>query len=234
MNFKKIISILLCALTLLGCAYPTKNAKNKETNTVTISTEKRNDTKVNEELKVESNTNNNNTEKTNISGCNGIEENQEEIQKENQIDENIVEQPQYEEEIEIVKESDENKEENRESQVDEKIEEKEEPQNQVITADEARALLIANVNLVKKFLEEGHTVGIIEDSNNNNWKEIVKHWGIPEEDFICFAAPQDLEWSMVYAVGLSSGNVYELPNQGYVPAYLMQNNNRVQEYNWIE
>ncbi|WP_010293658.1 hypothetical protein [Clostridium senegalense] len=230
MNFKKIISILLCALTLLGCAYPTKNAKNKEANTITISTEKRNDTKVNEKLKVENNTNN--IEKTNISGCNDIEENQEEIQKENQIDENIVEQPQYEEEI--VKESDENKEENRESQVDEKIEEKEEPQNQVITADEARELLIANVNLVKKFLEEGHTVGIIEDSNNNNWKEIVKHWGIPEEDFICFAAPQDLEWSMVYAVGLSSGNVYELPNQGYVPAYLMQNNNRVQEYNWIE
>ncbi|MBU5228054.1 hypothetical protein KQI36_15590 [Clostridium senegalense] len=230
MNFKKIISILLCALTLLGCAYPTKNAKNKQTNTITISTEKRNDTKVNEELKVENNTNN--IEKTDISGCNDMEENQEEIQKENQIDENIVEQPQYEEEI--VKESDENKEENRESQVDEKIEEKEEPQNQVITADEARALLIANVNLVKKFLEEGHTVGIIEDSNNNNWKEIVKHWGIPEEDFICFAAPQDLEWSMVYAVGLSSGNVYELPNQGCVPAYLMQNNNRVQEYNWIE
>ncbi|GAA0117062.1 hypothetical protein [Clostridium senegalense] len=230
MNFKKIISILLCALTLLGCAYPTKNAKNKQTNTITISTEKRNDTKVNEELKVENNTNN--IEKTDISGCNDMEENQEEIQKENQIDENIVEQPQYEEEI--VKESDENKEENRESQVDEKIEEKEEPQNQVITADEARALLIANVNLVKKFLEEGHTVGIIEDSNNNKWKEIVKHWGIPEEDFICFAAPQDLEWSMVYAVGLSSGNVYELPNQGCVPAYLMQNNNRVQEYNWIE
>lgn len=230
MNFKKIISILLCALTLLGCAYPTKNAKNKQTNTITISTEKRNDTKVNEELKVENNTNN--IEKTDISGCNDMEENQEEIQKENQIDENIVEQPQYEEEI--VKESDENKEENRESKVDEKIEEKEEPQNQVITADEARALLIANVNLVKKFLEEGHTVGIIEDSNNNNWKEIVTHWGIPEEDFICFAAPQDLEWSMVYAVGLSSGNVYELPNQGCVPAYLMQNNNRVQEYNWIE
>ncbi|WP_010293659.1 hypothetical protein [Clostridium senegalense] len=204
MNFKKGLLILMCTLTLVGCSSSKEENKKEETKPKTESTEKKDDNKIKEETKKED-------EKKNTDS----EDKENVSQKENGAVENKQQQTITEE-----KTSNENV---------------SKPKDETITEESAKDLIkVADSKDVLKNIEDGGILNKVEYSPDMGWCDVSKHWDIPQEEFIYFTLKNDSHVIRNYVVGMSSKNVYRISSQGGVPAYVMENGERVKEYKWKE
>lgn len=223
MNFKRILLILLCTVTLVGCSSSNeKNKKDDVKNKTEVTEKKVNDTKDKNILK-EKKKEVNQTEKkqeekkeladvehtNNTETVAAVNETQQEV---------LVEDTQQENTTEVVQQAEDNTTEN--ASVVDKV------------TDERAIELIKqdDKTIVEKALADGGSFKKL-DSN----KDIIKNWGLPEENVIAYIILNNESIRIgIYAVGVTTGNVYKLPSQGYVSAYLIQNGKKVKEYKWVE
>lgn len=230
MKYKKVILLILCTLTLVGCSNA-KDNKNKEETKKKVEVAKKDNAEKNIiNNKKEDKQKKDETVKT--PPINEVSSNE----FKNNADENVS-----------IQEVENNKNSNEEAVVNESIQQAnekneeeiiKEPEKEISIGEEEAKTAIKNnaEKSIQDKLEKGAVLEKIEDHFKSNWNNISKNWGIPEDKFLMFGvSEQNSEYySGTYAVAINSGNVYLIPTQGYVPAYHMQNGERVKIYNWVE
>lgn len=112
---------------------------------------------------------------------------------------------------------------------------KEDSNSKDLSYESAKKLVMqADGDYINKYKKDGFNLNKLYESNPKEANYIGKPWNIKGEDFIAFSLDNDEIGAGGYLVGKESKNVYRIPNQGCMPAFLIKYNKIVKRYEYVQ